>query len=335
MIATDTAAPPASKKKAPPKVPKAKPPSAPAGPAYDPTTMRLAPLPPNDSFKVLSWNVAGLRALLKKDPDSLKNLVQAEQPDILCLQEHKLQDSHCNELDYQISKSLPGWHTHWACSTDKRGYSGVAILTNEGQKKKKGGEGEADASSSTATTSIIKVTTGIPGHNGEGRVLTAEFNQFYLVNVYVPNAGEGLKRLDYRLNNWDKDFASYLIELSTKKPLIITGDLNCAHKEIDIHNPKTNLKSAGFTPEERESFQTNLLNDVGLEDAFRKQHPNVVSYTYWGYRFNARASNKGWRLDYFLVSREMYEKEMVYECYHLPDLKGSDHCPLGLVLRKK
>lgn len=212
----------------------------------------------------------------------------------------------------QLSQGFKDWYIYWACSTQRKGYSGVSVLSKE---------------------KPLTVSYGIPNHDGEGRVIVAEYMSFYVVNVYVPNSGEGLKRLDYRINSWDKDFSDFLKALQEKKPLVVTGDLNVAHQEIDIHSPKTNLKSAGFTVEERTSFTENLLNGAHLVDAFRRQYPAVTAYTYWGYRFNARANNKGWRLDYFLVSESFYN-EKVYDCYHMPEVTGSDHCPLGLVLRK-
>lgn len=229
---------------------------------------------------------------------------------MVCLQEIKLQGDHCTDIAKELN--LPGWHVSWNCSTDKKGYSGTAIL-------------------SRAEPLSVSSGIGTPEHDGEGRVLTAEFPSFFLVNCYVPNAGEGLKRLDYRVNQWDTAFCSYLKGLEARKPVVLTGDLNVAPTELDIHSPKTNLKSAGFTPEERASFQANLIEGAGFVDCFRTQYPEAVAYTYWGYRFNARANNKGWRLDHFLVSQALHPK--VHECYHLPSVLGSDHCPLGLVLK--
>ncbi|KAG7671027.1 hypothetical protein KSW81_004454 [Nannochloris sp. 'desiccata'] len=270
--------------------------------------------PPPKAKRILSWNVAGLRALLKKAPDTLKSLIDAESPvDCLMLQEHKLQDGqHCIDAAAALAESFPEWSVHWNCSTEKKGYSGTAVLSR---------------------TPPIAVSSGIGDkeHDGEGRVLTAEFEKMFVVNVYVPNSGEGLKRLDYRVKEWDVKFSEYLKELECRgKPVILTGDLNCAAQEIDIHSPKTNLRSAGFTQEERDSFAQRFLNN-GFIDCFRKQHPGVVGYTYWGYRFNLRAKNKGWRLDYFLVSEKLADD--VYDCFHLPQVMGSDHCPLGIVIK--
>lgn len=296
-------------------------PKAPPGPVWEPS---MRPPPLGDDVKqarILSWNVAGLRALLKKVKEAAEGrreehiphplaLAEQERADVLCLQEIKLQDEHCADALRELR--LPdGWHATWNCSQSKKGYSGTAILSRE---------------------QPLSVTCGIGAehHDGEGRVVTAEFPDFYLVNCYVPNSGEGLKRLDYRVNLWDKEFAAYLKGLEARKPVVLTGDLNVAPTELDIHNPKGNLKSAGFTPEERASFQANLLED-GFVDCFRALHPHAVAYTYWGYRFNARANNKGWRLDHFLVSSALAPR--VHDCYHLPHVMGSDHCPLGLVLK--
>ncbi len=308
------AAPPKAKRASKPKPPKIPPP--PPGPVYDPETMRPPKLDPatQKTFSVLSWNVAGLRALLKKAPDTLKSLLDMEDPiDCLCLQEHKLQDGqHCTDAAATLAESFPGWSVHWNCSVEKKGYSGTAILSR---------------------TPPLSVVSGIgdEAHDGEGRVVTAEFESMFVVNVYVPNSGEGLKRLDYRVNEWDVKFSNYLKQLEARgKPVILTGDLNCAAQAIDIHSPKTNLRSAGFTQEERDSFAQRFLNN-GFIDCFRRQHPEVVAYTYWGYRFNLRAKNKGWRLDYFLVSEKL--ADAVYDCYHLPQIMGSDHCPLGIIVK--
>lgn len=157
-----------------------------------------------------------------------------------------------------------------------------------------------------------------------------EFDNFYLLCGYVPNSGDGLRRLTYRITEWDPSLGSYMKELEESKPVVLTGDLNCAHEEIDIYNPTGNKRSAGFTEEERQSFETNFLNK-GFVDTFRKQHPGVVGYTYWGYRHGGRKTNKGWRLDYFLVSECISEK--VHDSYILPDVDGSDHSPIGLVLK--
>jgi exodeoxyribonuclease III len=162
-------------------------------------------------------------------------------------------------------------------------------------------------------------------------VITAEFEEYYVVNAYVPNSGQGLKRLDYRVKEWDAQFSRHVKSLEEKKPVILTGDMNCAAEAIDIHSPKTNLKSAGYTPEERASFAACYVEN-GLVDCFRHMNPTAVGFTYWGYRGNLRAKNKGWRLDYFLISDTLVNK--AYDAYHLTEYFGSDHCPLGLTLIK-
>lgn len=276
--------------------------------------MRPPPLAAGQAFKVLSWNVAGLRALLKKDPQAISRLVEEEQPDVLCLQEHKLQTDHCGAVTEQLG--LKGWHAAWNCSTDKKGYSGVAVLSR------------------AAPLSVAK-GLDVRDHDGEGRLIAAEYERCYVVNTYVPNSGDGLKRLDYRVGSWDPALAAFIKQLEQNKPVVLTGDLNCAPQEIDIHDPKRNLRSAGFTQEERDSFARLLLGECGLVDAFRRRHPGVVGYTYWSFRSNARASNKGWRLDFFLVSSALAEGGRLHDAYHLPAVAGSDHCPVGLVLKKE
>uniref|UniRef100_A0A0E0JPV5 DNA-(apurinic or apyrimidinic site) endonuclease n=1 Tax=Oryza punctata TaxID=4537 RepID=A0A0E0JPV5_ORYPU len=219
-----------------------------------------------------------------------------------------------NEKDIEVIKEglLEGYtHSFWTCSVSKLGYSGTAII-------------------SRVKPLSIKYGLGLPDHDTEGRVVTVEFNDFYLLTAYVPNSGDGLKRLTYRVTEWDPSLGNYMKELEKLKPVILTGDLNCAHQEIDIHDPAGNRRSAGFTTEERESFETNFLSK-GFVDTFRKQHPNVVGYSYWGYRHNARKTNKGWRLDYFLVSESIAER--VHDSYIIPDISASDHSPLGLVLK--
>jgi len=277
---------------------------------YNPKTMRPPPLSKaTRALKILSWNVNGLKALLKSRGFSVQQLAEREDFDVLCLQETKMQ-----EKDVEVIKDtlLDGYtNSFWTCSVSKLGYSGTAII-------------------SRVKPLSIKYGLGVPDHDTEGRVVTVEFDDFYLLTAYVPNSGDGLRRLTYRLTEWDPSLGNYMKELEKSKPVILTGDLNCAHQEIDIHDPAGNRKSAGFTNEERESFETNFLSK-GFVDTFRKQHPNVVAYSYWGYRHNGRKTNKGWRLDYFLVSESIAEK--VHDSYILPDISASDHSPLGLVLK--
>jgi exodeoxyribonuclease III len=269
------------------------------------------------TFRAISWNVAGLRALHRKDQlQSLTSLVAAEQPDVICLQETKLQDGeHCEDMAKALASVMPDWSVHWSCSTARKGYSGTAFLCRPDRQPK-----------------AVWPGIGHEDHDAEGRVLTAEYDHFFLVNCYVPNSGAGLKRLEYRVGSWDGSLAAYLKGLESRgKLVILTGDLNCAAEEIDIHSPKTNLRSAGFTVEERTSFAERFLRN-GFVDAFRKMHPGVVGYTYWGYRGpNLRGQNKGWRLDYFLVSEKLWD--CVHDCWHSPDVLGSDHCPLGIVIK--
>lgn len=282
---------------------------------YDPKTMRKddAWTSEKGRKKIVSWNVAGLRAFLKKAQDLGRLVAEEGAIDVFCIQEHKLQEGkHCEDATSALLEYFPGYSMYWNCSTVKKGYSGTAILSKQ---------------------KPLSVTygLGIDEHDGEGRVVTAEYDSFYVVNVYVPNSGDGLKRLGYRVGEWDVALSAYIKGLEKKgKAVILTGDMNCAAEEIDIHSPKTNLRSAGFTIEERTSFAEKYLQN-GLKDAFRTLHPGVIGYTYWGYRFNLRAKNKGWRLDYFLVSESLFDA--VHDCYHLPDLMGSDHAPLGLTVK--
>lgn len=276
---------------------------------YNPSTMRPSPLLGGTNFvKLVSWNVNGLRALLKSEGFSAVQLAQREDFDILCLQETKLQ-----EKDVETVKDLlDGYeNSFWTCSVAKAGYSGTAIV-------------------SRIKPLSVRYGLGISDHDTEGRLVTAEFESFYLLCAYVPNSGDGLRRLDYRITQWDPSLSQYMKELEKSKPVILTGDLNCAHEEIDIFNPAGNKRSAGFTVEERQSFEDNFLSK-GFVDTFRRQHPNVVGYTYWGYRHGGRKKNQGWRLDYFLVSESIADR--VYDSYILPDINGSDHCPIGLVLK--
>ncbi|KAL5546439.1 hypothetical protein UlMin_006126 [Ulmus minor] len=277
---------------------------------YNPRTMRSPTLSTDTkSVKVMSWNVNGLRALLKLEGFSALELAQREDFDILCLQETKLQEKDVEKIKQDL---IDGYdNSFWTCSVSKLGYSGTAII-------------------SRIKPLSVRYGIGIADHDTEGRLVTAEFDSFYLINGYVPNSGDGLRRLSYRIEQWDPSLSSYMKDLEKSKPVILTGDLNCAHQEIDIFNPAGNKRSAGFTEEERQSFGKNFLSN-GFVDTFRRQHPNVVGYTYWGFRHGGRKSNKGWRLDYFLVSDSMADK--VHDSYIVPDVLGSDHCPIGLTLK--
>ncbi len=247
-------------------------------------------------MRFISWNVNGLRACLQKGFLDVFNMVNA---DCFCLQETKLQPE-------QVSLELPGYHQFWY-SAEKKGYSGTALFSKE---------------------EPINITygVGIPELDTEGRLITAEYPDFYLVTCYTPNAQQGLARIDHRLR-WDEAFRSYLMELDQHKPVIICGDLNVAHQEIDLKNPSSNRGNAGFSDEERGSFEK--LLSCGFTDTFRYLHPDVTgAYSWWSYRFNARKNNAGWRIDYFLVSDRIRDKIQATPIYH--EVLGSDHCPVGL-----
>lgn len=247
-------------------------------------------------MKLISWNVNGIRAAMKK---GFLEFVDDASPDILCVQETKMQEG-------QAEVPLEGYHQYW-CSADKKGYSGTAVFTRE---------------------EPISVTygIGIDEHDHEGRVITAEYEDFFLVNVYVPNSQNELKRLDYRMK-WEDDFRDYLKGLEKEKPVITCGDFNVAHEEIDLKNPKTNHKNAGFTDEEREKM-TSLL-DSGFTDTWRYFYPDLEGvYSWWSYRFNARANNSGWRIDYFIVSDDL--RDRLKDAEILTEVYGSDHCPVVL-----
>uniref|UniRef100_A0A0D3B690 DNA-(apurinic or apyrimidinic site) endonuclease n=1 Tax=Brassica oleracea var. oleracea TaxID=109376 RepID=A0A0D3B690_BRAOL len=266
------------------------------------TTMRPPPLPEGTkSVKIMTWNVNGLRALLKLESFSALQLAQRENFDVLCLQETKIQVKDVEEVKKALSDGYD--HSFWSCSVSKLDYSGTAII-------------------SRIKPLSVRYGTGHSGsdHDIEGRIVTTEFDSFYLISTYVPNSGDGLKRLSYRIEEWDRTLSKYIKELEKTKPVVLTGDLNCAHEEIDIYNPAR----------KDNPFRENFL-DKGLVDTFRKQHPGVVGYTYWGYRHGTRKTNKGWRLDYFLVSESISAN--VHDSYILPDINGSDHCPIGLILK--
>lgn len=246
--------------------------------------------------RLISWNVNGLRAVVGKDFVETFNKLNA---DFFCLQETKMQ---AGQLDLEFD----GYHSYWNYA-DKKGYSGTAVYTRQEPLN-------------------VTLGIGVDEHDHEGRVITLEMEHFYLVNVYVPNSQDGLRRLDYRMK-WEDDFRAYLLNLNVKKPVIVCGDLNVAHKEIDLKNPKTNRKNAGFTDEEREKMTT--LLDAGFIDSWRYFNPDVEGvYSWWSYRFRAREKNAGWRIDYFLVSNDAREK-MVDAKIHT-EIFGSDHCPVEL-----
>ncbi len=247
-------------------------------------------------MKLISWNVNGIRACVTKGFLDFFNEVDA---DIFCIQESKLQAG-------QIDLELPGYYQYWNYA-EKKGYSGTAIFTKKEPLN-------------------VFYGLGIEEHDKEGRVITLEFDNFYMITVYTPNSKNELARLDYRMV-WEDAFKEYLIELNKKKPVIVCGDLNVAHKEIDLKNPKTNLRNAGFTEEERGKF-TNLLT-AGFTDTFRYFYPDVTGiYSWWSYRFKAREKNAGWRIDYFLTSNSLQDK--LEDAKIHTEVFGSDHCPVEL-----
>ena len=249
-------------------------------------------------MKFISWNVNGLRACVTKGFMDFFNEVDA---DIFCLQETKLQE-------WQIDLNPEGYESYWNYA-DKKGYSGTAIFT----KKK---------------PLSVAYGMGIDEHDHEGRVITLEFEDFYFVTVYTPNSQTELKRLEYRMK-WEDDFRDYLKNLDSKKPVVMCGDLNVAHKEIDLKNPKTNRKNAGFTDEERNKF-TEFL-ESGFIDTFRYFYPDAEGmYSWWSYRFNARKNNAGWRIDYFCTSERMKDRLVSAKIHN--EVLGSDHCPVELVI---
>ena len=247
-------------------------------------------------MKFISWNVNGLRACVTK---GFEDIFKDFDADAFCLQETKLQEG-------QIDFAPEGYFGYWNYA-EKKGYSGTAIFTKREPLS-------------------VAYGIGVDEHDHEGRVVTLEFEGYYLITVYTPNSQDGLKRLDYRMS-WEADFFNYLKSLEEKKPVIFCGDLNVAHKEIDLKNPKTNRKNAGFTDEER-ACMTKLL-DNGFTDTFRYKYPDITdAYSWWSYRFNARAKNAGWRIDYFIVSECLNDK--IVDAKIHPDVFGSDHCPVEL-----
>ena len=250
-------------------------------------------------MRLISWNVNGLRAAVKKGfMDSFTSLGA----DVFCLQETKLQAG-------QIELDLPGYHQYW-CYAEKKGYSGTAVFTR---------------------TEPLSVTynLGYPEHDAEGRVITCEFEDFYLVCVYTPNSQNELKRLDYRMT-WEDAFRAHLMELDKRKPVIACGDMNVAHEEIDLKNPSTNHMNAGFTDQERGKM-TELLSS-GFTDSFRYLYPEARdAYSWWSFRAASRERNVGWRIDYFICSDRL--RERIADAFICPEIMGSDHCPVGLDLK--
>ena len=249
------------------------------------------------SLKLISWNVNGLRACLGK---GFMEFFQTADADVFCLQETKLQAG-------QVDLELPGYHQYWNYA-EKKGYSGTAIFTKR---------------------EPISVTygLGVPELDTEGRLITLEFPEYYVVTCYTPNSQEGLKRIDHRMR-WEDAFRTYLVDLDRNKPVLVCGDLNVAHQEIDLKNPGPNRGNAGFSEQERKKF--GMLLDSGFTDSFRYLHPDTVgAYSWWSYRFNARKNNAGWRIDYWLVSDRL--RDNIREAAIASEVMGSDHCPVLLV----
>ena len=248
-------------------------------------------------MKLISWNVNGLRAVMGKGFDES---IAALDADVICLQETKVQAG-------QAEVTLPGYHQYWNYA-EKKGYSGTAIFTRREPVS-------------------VRYGMDLPEHDGEGRVITLDMGNFYLLTVYTPNSQRELTRLDYRMA-WEDAFRAYVLGLEKDKPVILCGDMNVAHKPIDLKNPKTNVNNAGFTQQERDKMT--LLLDSGYIDTFRHFHPEETgAYSWWSYMFHAREKNAGWRIDYFLASRKL-EDRLVSACIH-PEIMGSDHCPVELV----
>ncbi len=249
-------------------------------------------------MKLISWNVNGLRACVGKGFEETFKQLDA---DFFCLQETKMQAG-------QLDLSFPGYDSYWNYA-DKKGYSGTAIYTRHKPLS-------------------VSYGLGMDEHDHEGRVITLEMDDFFLVTVYTPNSQDGLRRLDYRMQ-WEDDFRAYLLKLDALKPVIVCGDMNVAHNDIDLKNPATNHRNAGFTDEEREKFSA-LLNS-GFTDTFRTFYPEQATYSWWSYRFHAREKNVGWRIDYFVVSNRLQER--LQDAAIHTEVMGSDHCPVELLLK--
>ena len=334
----------------------------------------ITPIPLDNTkkyLKLMSWNVAGLRGLLKNKPNIINDIIDKHNPDVFCLQEHKLQSSHL--VDFENLLDDKGYSGYWTCSDEKKGYSGVVVFVKGDKKKKKAtltsmwsksdsskDKKDDDTKESNSNLNVIDVKFDLEDKkfSGEGRTITIEFESFYFIGCYVPNSGQKLERLDYRVNEWDPYMRNYLLELQKKKPIVFAGDLNCGYADIDIHNPtaKHIVKQAGLTPRERASFGE--FFNIGFVDALRYFYPNSIGqYSYWSQRTFAREVNKGIRLDYFICSNSMapdYEQEIskdtlrrevdsnktythpiLYDSYILDTdtIGSSDHCPVVLVLQ--
>ena len=260
-------------------------------------------------MKFISWNVNGLRACVGK---GFNDTFIALDADFFCLQETKMQQG-------QLDLEFAGYESYWNYA-EKKGYSGTAIYTKHKPLNAYYGMGTVNSDGS-----IFYEAENI--HNHEGRVITLEYSDFYFITVYVPNAQDGLRRLDYRMQ-WEDDFLSYICALDKRKPVIFCGDLNVAHNDIDLKNPKTNHKNAGFTDEERGKFSALLA--AGFKDTFRTLHPDEQTFSWWSYRFHAREKNAGWRIDYFIVSERLLPQVQSASIH--TDIMGSDHCPVEIII---
>lgn len=257
-------------------------------------------------MKLIAWNVNGLRAIMKTN--HLLSLIDIEQPTIICFGETKL-TCPTTETEKLMEEKIESYkYRYYSTCTVRGGYSGTAVFSKKKPIDVMYGFGHCD-------------------HDNEGRVITLEFKKFYLVHIYTPNSGQALARLKYRTAEWDVEFKEFLRKLQNKKPIIVCGDLNVARDDIDIHNPKGNKKSAGFTNEERYSFK-NILDSLDLIDTFRYKYPHKIQYSYWSYKQHARVNNKGWRIDYFLVSNSIIKQ--VKKSKILTDVYGSDHAPVKM-----
>lgn len=261
-------------------------------------------------MKIIAWNVNGLRSLLKTE--YLNELITTEDPDIFCMGETKLSCPYDN-INNEINQKFPQFkYKYWSQCKTKKGYSGTSIFCKK---------------------EPINILYGLKYKNeeldDEGRVIVVEFKKYYLLHVYTPNSGQALARLEFRTTIWDRAFENYIKELQKEKPVIICGDLNVAHHEIDLKNPKTNTKTAGYTIEERDSFNS-LLNGCNLIDSYRLKNPDKIEYSYWSYMRNSRAKNIGWRIDYFLLDERIIKK--VKESSIIINNLGSDHAPIKLII---
>lgn len=311
------------------------------------------------AFKIASWNVAGLRALMKRDPEAIGNLIQRLGLDVLCLQEIKLQESHLDDPKVELPV-VKGYEAHYSCSTAKKGYSGTAVfIRNRSASKKKGKQTSMDAflkpaskTSSDEEAAIpvdlkylipdaVSMEMGVEKHDKEGRIIVVDFPLFTALNVYVPNSGQKLERLDYRTKEWDKDLLAFVQRKQKERglPVFWCGDMNVAHTNLEVWNDgaKHLPKQAGVTAEERESFQAQL--NAGFIDAFRQLHPDAKGhYSYWSTRAGNRGPNKGLRLDYFCCDPKMIDETsqvVIRDSYMVEDQEGSDHCPVVLELEIK